>query len=1421
MSVTPMGGSPARPSLTRQVQPSAADASRLPEARRREILAKLAAERSERRGFASDREIALQLAAAAEAEAAAGSASPRSPVDGRPANEANETHSQSWSPTSTPHERFSASSALAHRLLSLPSDVSGDHHASSGDVAVLAGRVPTPSTPDFTDPPARRRQPATPPSPSPASARSESGVADLAAASYPAAGASAPASNVGASTSAPASALTPAAKGLPVAEPQGSADTLTASTGDSSPGGGVGSAAKAARDALVARLLAEREARKRGEIVTTAPRSPAVSSPGAVSSAPSTSSPAGATPADGSASPLVAQSSAPLPTVLGSSTGGAGDALLLRSLRAAVAARLCGSLSAPLPPPLDHGANAQASGAPSPTGVSRLGTVDAATAPPAASRIPQPMGRPSLTRGGGDTAAAAHTGQQAKEPVPSRSPNSAGASVAGSTRRDPAAGAAASSPLQPALLGGRRSFRRLSSFSSQRSTQPASAMPAEAETRPSSQRGRAAEPLPTDAPFARQTASSRSRSARGGSSRPSTAGASGVASISRPHQSREPTQLFHRARDGNHPGVSADAPQPAPRSRREPNFERLHQLAYTKLTWTEEVGAARRAKEEAEFASACTFQPNVSPDSVIAEIARQRSGRSGSAGSRDGDGLRRGSSAAAGVAYDDDGAAGGQMLTEEVFVSWDGSMARAFREAPPPSAVVAAAGESRGRQDGGSGGARLTVPGERTGATRGLAPFRKPQREASSSAPPAAKRHVAAATSTATMSARHVRAVGTSRWTPQTAAARLRSSEPAWRSMDDHDGERRQAVVNEEQQHSRDGGDVESGGGHPVPVIVPSWARDPPSFHPHQHGQRMALATRVEDVEAAEARRLAASAARAAASRLYAEADSRAIARARRKAELEQARLSQCTFAPRINSASERLAESVGRGPGGARLPLHQRTAEIQRRRAESLARARVEAVTSHADLTFKPRISEASARMATARSKAAGLPVAGEPAEDYFIADGQDAGGSPGSGSGGGGTSTAPLAPFEAATARLSRAAEDAARRKAARAAAAARAEAERCTFQPRISERSERLAAARAAEVEAAATGEDLVAGVLASSAGHADDASAPGGRGRRRHSVAGSVSTRGGGGGFGCGTSVSPSLAGGGGGMTRFLARQRAMAELSEAERRRTLAEDASRARNVCTFSPDIGNADEVLALTRPAQATESEAQRLERLYRGDARAVADARARVSEGYYAQFKYAPAIDPVSRAVGRARTVDEHYRNAEGVAARARAGALAESEFRERHPFRPTLVASDPSTARQQQRRGSKDSTASGNGGIDAGSSVVSGTTSGNPYRLAVASDPEALSARIAALRAAKEAHIERLRRQAEYESLKECTFAPETNGGRVPLSSAHLPLPEEGGEEVGGEGRPAPPVVVVRGLGRHLELRELSRRLDAEQR
>lgn len=494
--------------------------------------------------------------------------------------------------------------------------------------------------------------------------------------------------------------------------------------------------------------------------------------------------------------------------------------------------------------------------------------------------------------------------------------------------------------------------------------------------------------------------------------------------------------------------------------------------------------------------------------------------------------------------------------------------------------------------------------------------------------------------------------------------------------------------------------------------------------------------------------------------RLYSDADKRNLERARAKGAIERAQMAVHSFKPAINPTSIAILAKESAavvGSGGAQSssihpslhkPIHERSADIQRAQAEHLHRLRMESILANPELTFKPRINETSERIAIAKARQAGLPISDSNA---MGADGGPLSPPTDIYPNTAGTDAAPsVSASRAATERLTREAADAQARKEARKRAAAQVEAARFTFQPRVNPNSNRMVQQK---LKSMGVDVDKVAGSSKAS----------------------------------------------------FEERQRVMLDLQRAHKEAILKEVA--AMDECRFKPDIGNADEVLALTRPELVTESDSARVNRLAVDEAASKARNAEAAHEEYYSQFKFKPVINERSRQRGRVRTLDEQVNNTTGQRIKLRAKAIAEAEFLEKHPFQPKLIASDPTEGRAR----SKDSAGSG-GRSPSGAPALAGSVTGGgkqPLRLAVRSDPDHVSERIQGHLKAKAEQVESQKRLMDYEQLRECTFQPDTEKSAKSY--------EKGKEQVAADGG----VVVVRGLGRYLELKELQRRLDDDRR
>lgn len=74
----------------------------------------------------------------------------------------------------------------------------------------------------------------------------------------------------------------------------------------------------------------------------------------------------------------------------------------------------------------------------------------------------------------------------------------------------------------------------------------------------------------------------------------------------------------------------------------------------------------------------------------------------------------------------------------------------------------------------------------------------------------------------------------------------------------------------------------------------------------------------------------------------------------------------------------------------------------------------------------------------------------------------------------------------------------------------------------------------------------------------------------------------------------------------------------------------------------FTPDIGNANDVLKQLRPDQLGENKAQTLYRLTYNDARALELKKQQLREQAYAKYTFKPEINPISRALARPTSID-----------------------------------------------------------------------------------------------------------------------------------------------------------------------------------
>lgn len=243
--------------------------------------------------------------------------------------------------------------------------------------------------------------------------------------------------------------------------------------------------------------------------------------------------------------------------------------------------------------------------------------------------------------------------------------------------------------------------------------------------------------------------------------------------------------------------------------------------------------------------------------------------------------------------------------------------------------------------------------------------------------------------------------------------------------------------------------------------------------------------------------------------------------------------------------------------------------------------------------------------------------------------------------------------------------------------------------------------------------------------------------------------------------------------------FLERQRYFDRLAREKRQllQLAVEDEQ-----CNFAPGVSG-NYVGALARYSQDDESGAERLERLAFRDRERAEASRQALAEHLYGQFTFQPEINPRSRRMGKATPVDELHANSKGAATRRALALAAEAQLSQECSFKPVMAT----TAAQRPRMAAADG---GGGGVVPWARFSVSSQGGD----------EPLSARLERYQAEKARHIQEASSLAQYEAMRECTFAPDINKDGAPT---HDQGP-----------------VLVPGLDRYMELQDMARKQKAQQ-
>lgn len=261
-----------------------------------------------------------------------------------------------------------------------------------------------------------------------------------------------------------------------------------------------------------------------------------------------------------------------------------------------------------------------------------------------------------------------------------------------------------------------------------------------------------------------------------------------------------------------------------------------------------------------------------------------------------------------------------------------------------------------------------------------------------------------------------------------------------------------------------------------------------------------------------------------------------------------------------------------------------------------------------------------------------------------------------------------------------------------------------------------------------------------------------------------------------------------------------------KLYDEKTKKNIASSRQREEIECStwFKPEISDkSTAILHERRPELVEETQEQRVHRLHREDMENMDTNRQKIENEVYGGLSFVPEIDPISRALGRTSTINELVENKRGRRVKEQAKQIVEQKQSSECSFRPQIKASQDSYAKLQRASGKKR--------LDAQFTVPMAwcdtacpLDSHDPTYdndCVVIRPPGSINMKEPdkMARDIRMAQMEREeRRQAqlivqEVDELKECTFQPQIN--RENKSKSNQP-------------------VVVRGIGRHFELKNLLR-------
>jgi hypothetical protein len=242
----------------------------------------------------------------------------------------------------------------------------------------------------------------------------------------------------------------------------------------------------------------------------------------------------------------------------------------------------------------------------------------------------------------------------------------------------------------------------------------------------------------------------------------------------------------------------------------------------------------------------------------------------------------------------------------------------------------------------------------------------------------------------------------------------------------------------------------------------------------------------------------------------------------------------------------------------------------------------------------------------------------------------------------------------------------------------------------------------------------------------------------------------------------------------------------------------------------FQPNIGKSRDIIAEARPEQVVETANERTERLYRTD-NEVREYRRKAKETeVYRDMTFEPTIDPLSKQLGQASTLDELVENTKGRDARDAVKRRVQAEAEKECTFMPKIKEYLPEgnlIGDGYAEHGLYAWQGNMNQSMTSIRSAATANTAVTSRQTINMHEPEKMAQQIRAGMLAKEERRRQELMHREIDELKDCTFAPKIN---PPPSRKQAMVLMGDGESYSGNAGDAP---VIRGLGRYLELKVMT--------